>query len=73
MNFPSKEEFIRQNKEKLYGLLNVFMLSGEDEAIDDNLTSWEIKSVEALLISIDLEFESPLLVSSGDLPEQIVV
>ena len=49
------------------------MLSGEDEAIDDNLTSWEIKSVEAMLISIDLEFESPLLVSSGDLPEQIVV
>ena len=63
MSLPSKEEFIKQNEENSYGLLNVFMLSGEDEAIDDNLTSWGIESVTAMLISINLEFDSPLLVS----------
>ena len=49
------------------------MLSGDDETIDDNLTSWKIKSVSASQISVDLDFKSPLLVSQGDSPELIVV
>ena len=73
MSFPEKEEFIQQNAEQALKLLNIFMLSGDDEVIDDNLTSWKIKSVTAMQISVDLEFKSPLLVSQGDMPDQIVI
>ena len=46
------------------------MISGKDEGvIDDNLTSWEISQVSAMLISIELEFDRPFDVSSGDQPD----
>ena len=73
MNFPDTDTFILENEERKFELLNVIMLSGDDEEIDDNLTSWTVKSVKSELINVKLEFRSPLEVSQGDYPDKIVI
>ena len=40
----------------IYELLNVMILSGDREEIDENLVSWTISSVSSKLISLKLEF-----------------
>ena len=49
------------------------MLNGDSLEIDENLISWSIETVTSTLISLNLEFKSPLKVSQGDQPDQIVV
>ena len=73
MFLPEYEEFNKVNSEQNYRLLNVFMLNGDEQAIDENLTSWTVKSVTSKRISIQLEFQSPLQVSQGDQPDQIAI
>ena len=73
MDFPSTREFVLDNEKSNNKLLNVMMLSGEDEAIDPNLLSWTINTVSSQLIEIKLEFERPLEISQGDEPEKLVV
>ena len=66
MSFPSTAEFIKLNTKKQNELLNVMMLSGADETVDENLVSWKITSVQPSQISVELEFKSPVQVSQGD-------
>ena len=73
MDFPSTREFVLDNEKSDNKLLNVLMLSGEDESVDPNLLSWTISKVTSQQISINLEFERPLEISQGDEPEKIVV
>ena len=56
MEFPALNEFIDLNTEKQYELLNVMMLSGMDDSIDENLQSWTISSISSKLISLNLVF-----------------
>ena len=42
------------------------MIDGDSLSEDENLISWEIVAVDPSLIEIDLKFEKPLEVSSGD-------
>ena len=73
MDFPSTREFVLDNEKSNNKLLNVMMLSGEDEAIDPNLLSWTFNTVSSQQIEIKLEFERPLEISQGDEPEKLVV
>ena len=74
MQFPSKLELIALNEESQNRLLDVTMLSGSEEGgIDDNLASWQITEVTSKQIDIELEFRQPLLVSTDDQPDQIVI
>ena len=45
MELPDTESFIKANNESSNKLLDVMMLSGDNEEVDDNLTSWDITSV----------------------------
>ena len=45
MDFPSTREFVLDNEKSGNKLLNVLMLSGEDETVDPNLQSWTISKV----------------------------
>ena len=63
MSFPSTAEFIKLNTKKYNELLNIMMLSGEDETVDENLVSWKITSVQPSQINVELEFKSPVQVS----------
>ena len=45
LDFPSTREFILDNEKENYKLLNVMMLSGEDESVDPNLLAWTISKV----------------------------
>ena len=47
MEFPSTAEFIALNTEKKNELVNLFVLSGIDNNVDENLLSWTITSVES--------------------------
>ena len=58
LNFPSTEEFIKLNTDDY--LLSMFMLSGETQEVDKNLSSWTILSVTENLITVKLEFEEPI-------------
>ena len=73
MDFPSTREFILDNEESENKLIDVMMLSGEDEAIDLNLLSWTIVKVTSQQIEISLKFERPLEVSQGDEPDKLLV
>ena len=66
MSFPTKRNFVQLNSETNNSLIDLAILKGEEEVPDDFLTSWEIVSVSATLIEIDLHFKDPLLVSQGD-------
>ena len=80
MNFPNTADFIALNSSKQRRLskewnrlIDVKMLSGDEQKFDKNLVSWTISSVTSKLILIDLEFDSPLQVSQGDAPDELVV
>ena len=45
MNFPDTDKFIQLNEESKLSLLNVMMISGEKEEVDQNLLSWTIVEV----------------------------
>lgn len=63
MDFPSKSEFVDLNRRSDNALIDVAMINGDTEEIDENLTSWEIVSVSPQLIEIDITFAKPLGVS----------
>ena len=80
MNFPNTADFVALNSSEQRRLLNkqsrlldVKMLSGDEQKFDKNLVSWTISSVTSQLIVLDLEFDSPLQVSQGDSPDELVV
>ena len=73
MSFPSLSDFIKQNEESGNKLIDLMMLKGEDEVLDENLVSWQIISVGAKLIEIKLEFASPLSVSQGEVSDKLLV
>ena len=56
MNFPNIIDFIEQNDAKEKELLNVAIISGDDDSIGTNLVSWKISSVTSRLITLELEF-----------------
>ena len=73
MNFPNITDFIEKNNAKEKELLNVAMISGDDESIDTNLVSWNISSITSRLITLELEFSTPLAVSSGEIPDRLAI
>ena len=73
MNFPETTDFVTLNTAESNLFLNITMLSGNSQEIDDNLVSWTVSSVSKRLIRLELEFESPLEVSQGDNPDILVV
>ena len=73
MDFPGTAEFIEQNDESELSLLSVSMISGDNESVDQNLSSWTITEVTSEKIEIELQFDSPLAVSQGDTPDKIAI
>ena len=73
MKFPDTDTFNKANVESKNKLLDVMMLSGDNEMIDDNLKDWKLISVTSSEITVDVEYENPLLVSQGDIPDILVV
>ena len=49
------------------------MLNGDTKEIDKNLKSWTVTSVSGTEIVISLIFNKPILVSSGDYPDIILI
>ena len=56
MNLPSINNFITINDKANHELLNVMMLSGDSEEIDENLIAWKIIAVEPKQIRVELVF-----------------
>lgn len=79
MNFPKNlESLINENTSDNLGkrdgrLLEIFMLNGDTNEIDKNLKSWFVTEVSSTKIDIKLTFEKPILVSTGYLPDMILV
>ena len=46
-------------------LLEIIMINGDTEEIDENLNSWSVISASATNIDIRTEYEKPLFVSTG--------
>ena len=49
------------------------MINTDRGKIDDNLKGWRVNSFDSKSIDIELEFEKPLLLNSGDQPELLVI
>ena len=73
MNFPNTDNFIAMNEASELRLINVYMLDGDEDIIDENLTSWSIVKVSSQLIELNFVFERPLSVSQGDNPDKLVI
>ena len=78
MNFPNLNKFNELNKRRNLveihnELLNVKMISGDNENFDANLKSWQLIEISSKLMKIQLEMYKPLIVSQGDMPDKIVV
>ena len=54
-------------------LLEVLMLNGNSEEIDKNLRSWSVTSTSSSSIDVSLDFEKPILVSTGSYPDMLVI
>ena len=53
--------------------LEVVMIDGDREEINKNLISWTVTSANSNQMIINLDFEKPVLVSSGFTPDLIVL
>ena len=53
--------------------MDLLMVNGDTQLIDDNLMGWKLVSVRPTKIEIDLEFREPLLVSQGDVPDKLLL
>ena len=73
MEFPGTDSFINANDNSNKEHLDLLMLSGDAEKVDENLVSWKIKDVTSTSITVDLEFKDPLAVSQGDVPDILIV
>ena len=78
MSFPSTDEFIALNKESGNKLIDLMVISSDEDDAEKvepspNLSSWEIVSVSSSLIEIKLTFEKPLEVSQGTERDKLVV
>ena len=78
MNFPNLNEFNELNKRRNLveihnELLNVKMISGDNDNFDANLISWQLIEISSKLMKIQLYMNKPLIVSQGDMPDKIVV
>ena len=49
------------------------MLNGDTKEIDKNLRSWTVVSASSTRIDISLDFEKPILVSTGNLPDMLII
>ena len=56
MEFPDTTTFIKANEESKNKLLDVMMLSGDNQEIDGNLIDWKIMTVTSTSMTVDLEF-----------------
>ena len=54
-------------------LLEILMLNGEAEEIDYNLRSWTVTYASSTRIDISLTFEKPIIVSTGDFPDILLI
>ena len=72
MKFPENfASMINQSSPKK--LLEVMMLKGDTNEIDKNLRSWTVVSASSTRIDISLDFEKPILVSTGNLPDMLII
>ena len=62
-----KQKLVRED------LIDVILFDPEEDKISDNLAAWSISSVDSRSIVIDLEITSPLIVSQGDNPDQLLI
>ena len=60
---------------KLYSekLIEIIMINGDTEEIDENLVSWFVTSASATNIDIRTEYEKPLFVSTGYEPDFLIL
>ena len=49
------------------------MLNGETGEIDENLISWNVTQINASKIDISLNFAKPIVVSTGDFPDTLMI
>ena len=54
-------------------LLEIVMINGDTEEIDENLKSWSVISASATNIDIRTEYEKPLYVSTGYSPDFLIL
>ena len=72
MKFPENlASLINENASQL--LLEILLINGDTEEIDKNLRSWTVTSVSSTKIDIDLTFEKPIIISTGDFPDILLI
>ena len=54
-------------------MIDLIMIDGDEDVIDENLIDWKIASVSDKLIEIDLRFQEPLMVSQGENYDKLIV
>ena len=72
MKFPENFASII-NERSSDKLLEIMALNGDSEEIDKNLRSWTVTSASSSRIDISLDFEKPILVSTGDFPDILII
>ena len=73
MMLPGKSKLIELNEKSEKKMIDLFMIDGDEDVIDENLTDWMIESVSEKLIEIDLKFQEPLMVSQGENYDKLIV
>ena len=72
MNFPENlASLINETDSK--NMLEILMLNGDTLEIDENLISWSVISASSSKIDVNLVFEKPILVSSGDFSDILFI
>ena len=66
-------ELRTENEKGSDKLLEIMALNGDTEEIDKNLRSWTVTSASSSKIDISIDFEKPILVSTGDFPDILII
>ena len=71
MSFP--KDFANEINESDNNLVEVVMINGDTEKIDENLKSWSVTKVSSTGIEISLDFEKAIAVSTGYSPDLLII
>ena len=72
MTWPENfQEQIEESKKTDQKLIDVKMLSGDNQEIDPNLIGWSITEISSTRIKMKLDFAKVLEVAQGDEPDFI--
>ena len=66
-------EIVEASRNTTNKILDLMMIEGDTNNVDENLIGWKLVSATPSKLEIFLEFDEPIEVSQGSLPDKLLI